>query len=50
MFRISDPALHAFDKRQDPHALQSFMESYTTRATKEIEQLQSYEQIKGYRF
>jgi len=50
MFRISDPALHAFDKRQDPHALQSFMESYTNRATKEIEQLQSYEQIKGYRF
>ena len=50
MIRISDPALPAFNGRRDPRALQSFMKSYTDRATKEIEELRSYEEVKGYRF
>ncbi|MEE3179478.1 MAG: hypothetical protein VX317_07325, partial [Verrucomicrobiota bacterium] len=50
MLQVKDPALPAFDKRQDPEALQDFMRDYTTRATREIEELRAYEQVKGYRF
>ena len=50
MLQVEDPALPAFDKRQDPEALQDFMRDYTTRATREIEELRAYEQVKGYRF
>lgn len=50
MLELSDPALPAFDDRHDPQALQLFMKSYTDRATREIEELRSYEQVKGYRF
>jgi hypothetical protein len=50
MLRVEDPALPAFDGRQDPETLQDFMRDYTTRATREIEELRAYEQVKGYRF
>tara|TARA_B100000900_G_scaffold386709_1_gene377377 strand:- start:211 stop:522 length:312 start_codon:yes stop_codon:yes gene_type:complete len=50
MLHLSDPALPAFDDRHDPQALQLFMKSYTDRATREIEELRTYEQAKGYRF
>ena len=50
MQQVKDPALPAFDQRRDPGALETFMRSYTARATREIEELRPYEQAKGYRF
>ena len=50
MQRFNDPALPAFDQREDPKALEAFMRTYTARATREKEELRSYEQEKGYRF
>ena len=50
MLQVEDPALPAFDERQDPEALQNFMRDYIARATREIEELRAYEQVKGYRF
>ena len=50
MLQVEDPALPAFDERQDPEALQNFMRDYIARATREIEELRAYERVKGYRF
>ncbi|MBL47513.1 MAG: hypothetical protein CMP28_00965 [Roseibacillus sp.] len=50
MQRFNDPALTAFDNREDPEALEAFIRTYTARATKAKEELRTYEQAKGYRF
>ncbi len=50
MVRVEDPALPAFDHRERPEALEQFMQRYTARATREVEELRAYEQKKGYRF
>ena len=50
MVLVKDPALHAFDHRDKPEALDEFILDYRTRAAKEVEALKSYEEKHGYRF
>ena len=50
MIRVRDPALESFDNRDKPEALERFVQSYRTRAAKEVQALRSYEKEKGYRF
>ncbi|WP_455244452.1 sulfatase family protein [Petrachloros mirabilis] len=50
MVRVKDGALNAFDKRKQKEALESFVQSYRERATKEVEALRPYERANRYRF
>ena len=50
MAEVSDPALFAFEGREQPESLERFMESYRARATREKEELKPYEEKHGYRF
>jgi N-sulfoglucosamine sulfohydrolase len=50
MAQHSDPALESFQHRNQPEALERFVQSYRTRAGKEVQALRSYEKEKGYRF
>jgi N-sulfoglucosamine sulfohydrolase len=50
MVRVNDPALNAFDNRNQPEAQEQFLQDYRSRAAKEIEALKPYERKHGYRF
>ena len=50
MAATKDPALDAFDNRQQREALERFVQEYRAGAAKEIEALKPYEKKKGYRF
>jgi len=50
MVRARDPALHAFDNRQQPELLERFVQDCRAQAAKEIEALKPYEKQQGYRF
>ena len=50
MVQVNDPALAAFDERNNPAALEAFIESYRARAQKEVDALKPYEKAQGYRF
>ena len=50
MVQVNDPALAAFDERNNPAALEKFIESYRTQAQKEVDALKPYEKAQGYRF
>jgi hypothetical protein len=50
MVQVNDPALAAFDHRNDPAALEAFIGSYRAQAQKEVEALKPYEKAQGYRF
>ena len=50
MIHVRDPALESFDNREKTEALERFVQSYRTRAGKEVQALRSYEKGKGYRF
>ena len=50
MAETADPALKAFDKRDQPEALDQFVEDYRSSAQKVKDALRSYEKRKGYRF
>jgi N-sulfoglucosamine sulfohydrolase len=50
MVDLNDPILTAFDGRKSSAALEQFMQKYTARATKEVEELKPYEEAKGYQF
>ena len=50
MVQVKDPALNAFDKRQQKEALESFVQEYRKRATKDVEALKPYEKANDYRF
>ena len=50
MAETSDPALSAFDQRDQPEALEHFVESYKAAAQQQKDELRNYENRKGYRF
>ena len=50
MVNVKDPALDAFDRRNQRAALEDFVQSYRKRAEQEVGELKSYEAVKGYRF
>jgi hypothetical protein len=50
MVRVGDPALRAFDNRQQPEMLERFLQDYRKRAAEEVEALIPYEKQQGYRF
>ena len=50
MAETADPALAAFDNREQPEALDQFVEGYRSAAQKVKDALRSYEKRKGYRF
>ena len=50
MIQVNDPALNAFDKRKQKESLESFVQEYRKRATKEVQALRPYEKATGYRF
>jgi N-sulfoglucosamine sulfohydrolase len=50
MVLVEDPALHAFDHRDKPEALEEFIVNYRRRAAEEVEALKPYEKKHGYRF
>jgi len=50
MAETADPALAAFDKRDQPEALDQFVRDYRSAAQKVKDALRSYEKRKGYRF
>jgi N-sulfoglucosamine sulfohydrolase len=50
MVRVGDPALHAFDNRQQPELLERFVQDCRAQAAKEVEALKPYEKQQGYRF
>ena len=50
MVQVNDPALHAFDHRDQPDVLEKFVQDYRTRAAKEVEALKPYEKAQDYRF
>jgi len=50
MVAVNDPALEAFDRRDDPAACEAFVQSYRKHAAKIKEELRPYEKRKGYRF
>ena len=50
MAETRDPALEAFDKRDQPEALDQFVQDYRSAAQKVKDALRSYEKRKGYRF
>lgn len=50
MAKTSDPALSAFDQRDQPEALEDFVESYQATAQQQKDELRDYEKRKGYRF
>jgi N-sulfoglucosamine sulfohydrolase len=50
MVQIESPVLNAFDKRYQKEVLESFVQSYRERATKEVQELRPYEKASGYRF
>lgn len=50
MVETNDPALDAFDHRDQPQALERFLQAYRTRMAKEVEALKPYEKKNGYRF
>jgi hypothetical protein len=50
MVQVESPALDAFDKRKQKEVLESFVQSYRERATKEVKELKPYEKANGYRF
>ncbi len=50
MVRFEDPALECFDNRDNPGALERFVQSYRDRAAKAKQELREYEKRKGYRF
>ena len=50
MVQHSDPALECFQHRNQPKALERFIQSYRIRAANEVQALRSYEKEKGYRF
>ena len=50
MVRVNDPALVAFDKRDQLEAREQFLQEYRSRAAKEVEALKPYEKQHGYRF
>jgi len=50
MVRVKSPALEAFDKRDQPEALEAFVKAYRAKAAKEVRALKPYEKQQGYRF
>ena len=50
MVQVNDPALAAFDERNNPAALEAFIESYRAQAQREVDALKPYEKAQGYRF
>ena len=50
MVRVGDPALHAFDNRQQPDVLERFLQNYRKQAAEEVEALKPYEKQQDYRF
>jgi N-sulfoglucosamine sulfohydrolase len=50
MVRFGDPALECFDNRDNPLALERFVQSYRDRVAKAKQGLREYEKRKGYRF
>ena len=50
MIETNDPALDAFDHRDQPQALERFLQAYRSRMAKEVEALKPYEKKNGYRF
>jgi len=50
MVKYNDPALVAFEGRDSLAIREAFMETYTERAMKEVEALEPYEKVQGYRF
>ena len=50
MAETADPALAAFDNREQPEALDQFVEGYRSAAHEVKDALRSYEKRKGYRF
>ena len=50
MVQVGDPALTAFDNREEPAALERFMREYAARAAKEVAELQPYEKAQRYTF
>jgi len=50
MVRGDDSALSAFDHRDDPAALERFVQEYRARAAEEIKALKPYEKANKYRF
>lgn len=50
MVLVNDPALHAFDHRDEPDVLEKFVQDYRLRAAKEVEALKPYEKEHDYRF
>jgi N-sulfoglucosamine sulfohydrolase len=50
MVQVNDPALAAFDARDNPAALEAFIQSYREEAQKEVEALKPYEKAQNFRF
>ncbi len=50
MVEVKDPALDAFDKRDQTAALEQFVQDYRAAAQKVKAELRAYEKKKGYRF
>jgi hypothetical protein len=50
MLQVNDPALAAFDARDNPAALEAFIQSYREEAQKEVEALKPYEKAQNFRF
>ena len=50
MVQVNDPALAAFEARDNPAALEAFIESYRAQAQKEVDALKPYEKAQNYRF
>ena len=50
MVQVEDPAIEAFDNRDQPDALERFVQSYRDSAADEVEALKPYEKAQGYRF
>ena len=50
MIETNDPARDAFDHRDQPQALERFLQAYRAQMAKEVEALKPYEKKNGYRF
>lgn len=50
MVEVGDPALHAFDSRQQPEVLERFVQDYRAKAAEAKETLKPYEESVGFRF
>jgi len=50
MVQVNDPALAAFEARDNPAALEAFIESYRAQAQKEVDALKPYEKAQNFRF